>query len=194
MFLHFKDRFPQLNAYWDKYLPLQKRMELPAKTVLLEEGKVSQHYIFIEKGCVRTFFNNKGADKTVQFFFENEGLASFESFVNDTPSPCTIETIEPSVVYLLPKKYVNQLMAELATQPDFAHLIMQIFASRLTHYINEFVSFIRDTPEERYQNLLAERPHIIQRVPQHYIASYLGVSTVHLSRIKSKLAKGKPHF
>jgi DNA-directed RNA polymerase specialized sigma subunit len=60
--------------------------------------------------------------------------------------------------------------------------------------MNEFVSFIRDSPEERYRKLLNERPHIVQRVPQHYIASYLGVSKVHLSRIKSKLAKGKLHF
>jgi len=130
----------------------------------------------------------------VQFFFENEGLTSFESFVNHTPSFVTIETIEPSVIYLLPQKYVSQLMDELAGEPGFVRLMMQISAQRQTHYMNEFVSFIRDTPEQRYQNLLTQRPHIVQRVPQHYIASYLGVSTVHLSRIKSKLAKGKLHF
>jgi CRP-like cAMP-binding protein len=194
MFFHFKDKFPRLNVYWDKYLQFQKRIEAPAKTVLLEEGKISQHYIFIEKGCVRTFFNNNGDDKTVQFFFENEGLSSFDSFVNNVPSSCTIETIEPSVVYLLAKKYVLQLMDELSHEPDFTQMILQMTARRQMHYINEFVSIIRDTPEQRYQLLLNERPHIIQRVPQHYIASYLGVSKVHLSRIKSKLAKGKPHF
>ncbi|QEM09405.1 Crp/Fnr family transcriptional regulator [Mucilaginibacter rubeus] len=194
MFFHFKDRFPKLNAYWDKYLPFQKRVEAPAKTVLLEEGKISQHYIFIEKGCVRTFFNNNGDDKTVQFFFENEGLSSFDSFINNVPSTFTIETIEPSVIYLLPKQHVLRLMDELSHEPDFAQMILQMTARRQMHYINEFVSIIRDTPEQRYQLLLSERPHIVQRVPQHYIASYLGVSKVHLSRIKSKLAKGKPHF
>jgi CRP-like cAMP-binding protein len=103
MLFHFRDKFPRLNAYWDKYLPFQKRLEIPAKTVLLEEGKVSQNYIFIEKGCVSTFFNNNGDDKTVQFFFENDGLSSLDSFTNNIPSLITIETIEPSVVYLLPK-------------------------------------------------------------------------------------------
>ncbi|WPU94280.1 Crp/Fnr family transcriptional regulator [Mucilaginibacter sabulilitoris] len=194
MLFHFRNKFPELNSFWDKYLEYQQRMEVPAKTILLEEGKVSGQYIFIEKGCVRTFFNNKGDDKTVQFFFENEGLASFDSFINNTPSPFTIETLEPSIVYLLPKQYVTQLMGELSQKPYFLEMILQVSAIRQMHYINEFVSFIRDTPEERYQNLLNERPHIVQRVPQHYIASYLGVSTVHLSRIKSKLAKGKPHF
>jgi hypothetical protein len=69
MLFHFRNKFPQLNFYWDKYLEFQKRLEVPAKTILLEEGKVSQQYIFIEKGCVRAFFNNNGNDKTVQFFF-----------------------------------------------------------------------------------------------------------------------------
>jgi CRP-like cAMP-binding protein len=194
MFFHFRNIFPQLNQFWDKYLGFQKRLEVSAKTVLLEEGKVSGQYIFIEKGCVRAFFNNNGDDKTVQFFFENEGLTSFESFINETPSLFSIETIEPSIVYLLPKQYVIQLVDELNHEPDFMQIILQLSARRQTHYINEFVSFIRDTPEQRYQKLLNERPHIVQRVPQHYIASYLGVTTVHLSRIKSKLAKGKLHF
>jgi CRP-like cAMP-binding protein len=194
MLFHFKNIFPQLDTFWDKYLPFQQRLETGARSVLLKEGKVSQHYIFIEKGCVRAYFNSNGKDKTVQFFFENEGLTSFESFINSSPSQITIETIEPSVIYLLPKRYVTQLLEELTKQPDFVQLILQISARRQTHYINEFVSFIRDTPEQRYQNLLTQRPHIIQRVPQHYIASYLGISTVHLSRIKSKIAKGRSHF
>jgi CRP-like cAMP-binding protein len=194
MLFHFRNRFPQLNKYWDKYLEYQERLDVPAKTILLEEGKVSQHYILIEQGCVRAYFNKNGEDKTVQFFFENEGVSSLESFVNNTPSYVTIETLEPSVMYRMPKLYVNQLLEELSREPDFVQMFLQIVAIRQTHYTRELVSFIRDTPEERYQNLLNERPHIVQRVPQHYIASYLGVSTVHLSRIKSKLAKGKPHF
>lgn len=175
-------------------MEFQIRSEVPAKTVLLEEGKVSQQYIYIETGGVRTFFNNDGIEITVQFFFEEQGLSSFESFVNNTPSQFTIETIEPSVVYLLPKQHVIELLRELSNQQDFMQMILQITASRQTYYINEFVSFIRNTPEQRYLRLLTERPHIVQRVPQHYIASYLGISSVHMSRIKSKLAKGKSHF
>jgi CRP-like cAMP-binding protein len=191
MLFHFKDKFPQLTPYWDKYLEFQKRMEVPAKTVLLEEGKVSEHYIFVEQGCIRLAFNNNGNDKTVQFFFEKEGLTSLESFLKNTPSLFTIETIEPSIIYLLPKKQFHNLMAELSREPGFLNMILEIFTERQLHYMHEFVSFIRDTPEQRYQNLLNDRPHIIQRVPQHYIASYLGVSRVHLSRIKSALARKK---
>lgn len=194
MIFQFKDRFPQLNRFWDKYLKYQKRIEIPARTVLLEEGKISQNYLFIDKGCVRLFFNNNGEDKTVQFFFEHEGLTSFDSFINNVPSMFTIESIEASVIYVMPKKYVMQLMEELSHEPDFIKTLIQMSGLRQIHYINEFVSSIRDTPEQRYRNLLKERPHIILRVPQNYIASYLGVTSVHMSRIKNKIASGKAHF
>ena len=194
MFYHFRNQFPQLNAYLDKYVPFQERLEAGAKTVLLEEGKRSQYYIYIEKGCIRTYFNNNGKDITVQFFFEQEGLSSIDSFINNVPSQVTIETIEPSILYLLPKEHVLQLFDDLSQDPAFTKILLQMSAQRQIHYIKEFVSFIRDTPEQRYLLLLQERPHIVQRIPQHYIASYLGVSKVHMSRIKSKLAKGKSHF
>jgi CRP-like cAMP-binding protein len=191
MLLHFKDKFPQLIPYWDKYLEFQKRVEVPAKTVLLQEGKVSGQYIFIEKGCIRTYINNKGVDKTVQFFFEHQGLTSFESFLKNKPSLFTIETIEPSIVRLLPKVHVNRFMDEISRDPALFKIVLEITAERQLHYMKESLSFIRDTAEERYQKLLDERPHIIQRVPQHYIASYLGISRVHLSRIKNALAHKK---
>ena len=191
MLFHFKNKFPQLIPYWDKYLKFQKRIDVPAKTVLLEEGKISGHYLFVEKGCIRAAFNNNGNDKTVQFFFENDGLTSFESFLKNTPSLFTLETIEPSIIYLLPKIHVNNLMDELSREPGFLNMFLEISAERQLHYMHEFVSFIRDTPEQRYRNLLKERPHIVKRVPQHYIASYLGITRVHLSRIKSALARNK---
>lgn len=194
MIFHFRNKFPQLDGWWEKYKPLAKRVEAAAKTVLLEEGATSRHYIFIESGCVRAYFNNNGKECTVQFFFEGQGLTSFDSFVNNVPSQFTIETIETSVVYMLAKRYVVRMIDEMRGEPEFVSMLFQLSAQRQVYYINEFLSLIRDTPEQRYQNLLTERPHIVRRVPQHYIAAYLGVSAVHLSRIKAKLAKGKDHF
>lgn len=194
MLFHLKNKYPELIPYLEKYAVYFEKMEVASKTILLEEGKISQHYFYIEKGCVRTFFNNKGEEKTVQFFFENEGLASIESFVNNIPGLFTIETLEPSIVHKLAKQHALQLIEELGEQPKLRHIMLQASIARQTHYANEFVSLIRDTPEERYLNLLTKKPHIVQRVPQHYIASYLGISTVHLSRIKSKIIRGNNHF
>lgn len=194
MFLHFRKQFPQLNQYWDKYLPFQQRLEVPAKTVLLKEGQVSQNYISIQQGCVRAYFDKDGNEKTLQFFFENDGFSLFDSFVNEVPSQFTIETIERSVLYLLPRIHVLQLIEDLSHEPSFMQMLLKISAERHKRYNNELISFIRDAPEQRYERLLTERPHIIRRVQQHYIATYLGVSTVHLSRIKGKIARGADHF
>jgi len=186
----FKDRFPELDPYWEKYIALQKRVEYPAKAVLLKEGKTAQNYYFVEKGCLRLCFDNKGKDITVQFFFENEGVASLQSFQKSIPSMFSIETIEPSVVQVLSKTHFNAMLKELDQQPVFLKALMEVSFERQRHYMNEFLSRVRDSPEERYVNLVRDRPHIVKRVPQHYIASYLGVTPVHLSRIKNKVARG----
>jgi hypothetical protein len=70
----FKDRFPSLQPFWDKYSVLQERVALPAKTILLPEGKIAQNYYFVEKGCLRVCFDNKGKDTTVQFFLKTKAL------------------------------------------------------------------------------------------------------------------------
>ena len=191
MFFQFKDQFPHLKPYWDTYIGLHKRIEVPAKTILLEEGEISKRSFLIEKGCVRVWFNNNGKDTTFQFFFENEGLASLESFRKNIPGMFTIETIEPAIIHVLHKKDFDQMMGTLNKEPDFLRQMTDILFERQLHYMKEFLSFIRDTPQQRYLNLLNEKPQLIQRVPQHYIASYLGITTVHLSRIKNKLLKEK---
>jgi CRP-like cAMP-binding protein len=83
------------------------------------------------------------------------------------------------------------MLKELDQNPDFLKALMDISFERQRHYMNEFISRIRDTPLQRYINLIKERPHIVKRVQQHYIASYLGITSVHLSRIKNKLARNK---
>jgi CRP-like cAMP-binding protein len=189
MIFTFKDRFPHLGPFWDKYTALQQRKVFPARTILLQEGKTAQNYYFVEKGCLRLWFDNNGKDTTVQFFFENEGVASIDSFRKNIPSIFTIETIEPTTLQVLSKSVFNQMIKELGDNPEFLKAMLDIAFERQRHYMSEFLSRVRDTPQERYLNLLKERPHIIKRVPQHYISSYLGISSVHLSRIKNKLTQ-----
>jgi CRP-like cAMP-binding protein len=191
MFFQFKDKFPHLKQHWETYIGLHKRIEVPAKTILLHEGDISKRSFIIEKGCLRVWFNNNGKDTTFQFFFENEGLASLESFRKNIPSMFTIETIEPCVLYVLEKKDHETIMATLSNDTAFMNEMTNVLVERQLHYMKEFLSFIRDTPQQRYLNLLQQKPQTVQRVPQHYIASYLGITTVHLSRIKNKLLKEK---
>ncbi|OXB00246.1 Crp/Fnr family transcriptional regulator [Flavobacterium pectinovorum] len=191
MFTKFRNKFPISDERWIEYTSYFNRIEAPAKTTLLEEGEVSKKLFIIEKGCIRVWFNNNGKDLTTQFFFENQSVASIESFIKQFPSPVVIETIEPSVIWWISKNDMDKILEEVKEIPELRDRFIDMIFQRTFDYIRHFVSFIKDSPTQRYLTLIEEKPQIIQRVPQHYLASYLGVSTVHLSRIKSKLVHKK---
>ena len=191
MFEQFINKFSLDNDKWLDYVSCFKRIEVPARTILLNEGEISKKLFLIEKGCIRVWFNNNGKDITTQFFFENNMVASIESFKKKTPSPVTIETIEPSIIWWIHKKDLDRIIEEIKEIPELRDRFINAIFERTFEYMKHFISSIKDTPQQRYLNLLKEKPEIIKRVSQHYIASYLGISTVHLSRIKNKIAKKK---
>ena len=80
MFTPFRNKFLPEGDKWDSYVNCFKRIEVPAKTILLKEGEISKKMFLIEKGCIRVWYNNNGKDITSQFFFENEMVSSIESF------------------------------------------------------------------------------------------------------------------
>ncbi|MEP6749864.1 MAG: Crp/Fnr family transcriptional regulator [Bacteroidota bacterium] len=191
MFDQFKNKFPLDEERWNNYINCFTRIAVPAKTILLNEGEISKKLFLIENGCIRVWFNNNGKDMTFQFFFEYDTVASIDSFRKKIPSTVVIETIEPCVLWWIPKKDADRIINEISEIPALRNKFIDTVFQRTFDYMKHFFSFIKDTPAQRYLNLIEQKPQIIQRVPQHYIASYLGVSTVHLSRIKNKLANKK---
>lgn len=175
--------FNSSSGPWNKFGHLFKRKEIPAKTILLREGEISKNGFYIEQGCIRLFFNNNGKDITFQFFFEGEGVSSVESFRTDQPSLFSIESIEPSIIHTVSKKDFQKI---LETSPTIKQQVEDITVKRLFFYQRLFLSRIKDSPKKRYQELLANNPKLLQRVPQHYIASYLGITPVSLSRIRNR--------
>ncbi|CAN5506138.1 Crp/Fnr family transcriptional regulator [soil metagenome] len=187
----FRSKFPFPPEKWDAYAACFKRIDVPARTILLREGDISRKAYLIEKGCLRVWFINKGEETTFQFFFENNTVSSIESFKKSIPSLFSIETVEPCTLWWIDKTDLDWILDEVSERADIRERILDAMFERTLHYMQHFLSFVRDTPQERYLNLLTQRPYIVQRVPQHYIASYLGISRVHLSRIKQKLARQK---
>lgn len=191
MFEQLRNIPPATMEKLQPYLQPFRRIEVSAKTCLLREGEIARKFYWIEQGCVRACFNNDGADITFQFFFEHTAVASIESFRKNIASLIAIETIEPCILYCADKQDVEALLAAVSGDPQLRELLLETIFERTFDYMKHFLSFIRDTPQQRYERLLQERPELVRRVPQHYIASYLGISSVHLSRIKSRIAKGK---
>lgn len=138
---------------------------------------------FIEKGCLRTLVNNDGIDITTQFFFEGDRVSSIESFMRNHPSLYSIETIEPCVLQTISQKDFQNVLENF---PEIKEEMQEHLFKRLLQAQNFFYSYLKNDPQQRYKELIEEHPHIIQRIPQHYIASYLGITPVSLSRIRNR--------
>lgn len=158
-------------------------LSVPSKSILLEEGKIAEKLYLIRKGCLRLFFYNEGKDITFQFFFEGDFVASFDSLYKRQPSLFFLESIEPTEVFVIKR---DDFYALIETVPSLKKYYEEKLIERFHVYQQLFLSRIKNTPQQRYEELLREYPNIIQRVPQHYIASYLGVTSVSLSRIRNR--------
>ncbi|PST83096.1 Crp/Fnr family transcriptional regulator [Pedobacter yulinensis] len=168
---------------WQQFAHFFKKAEIPAKTVLLREGEVARKIYYIEKGCFRLSLNSEGKDITCQFFFEGEGISSAESFKYARPSLYTIESIEPSIIYTLDKEDFQMMIRQ---SPAIKEELEERTFQQLLIMEKLFISRIKNSPEKRYEELISQYPHILQRVPQHYIASFLGITPVSLSRIRNR--------
>jgi CRP-like cAMP-binding protein len=174
----------QLKSAWKKYKHLWNRVEVPARTVLLKEGDISRKAYVIERGCVRVWFNHNGKEISFQFFFEGDVVLSVESFRKMAPSSFYIETIEAAVLYWISRTDMDRVIREDSFLNNY---LMDWAVERQAEFIRHFFSFLKDSPRQRYENLLHDKPQIIQRVPLQYIASYLGITPVSLSRIRNRV-------
>ncbi|MFA6570981.1 MAG: Crp/Fnr family transcriptional regulator [Bacteroidota bacterium] len=177
------DKFKNDTVNRIEFQDLFIERKIASRTILLKEGEISKYVFFIKKGCLRQWFNKEGKDISFQFFFENQPVASIDSFINGQPSLFTIESIEPSTILSISKDSFDKLYQ---VYPEIKDAFQDFIFQRLRNYTQLFLSRIKDTPKERYEELITEHPEILKRVPQHYIASYLGVTPISLSRIRNR--------
>jgi CRP-like cAMP-binding protein len=163
-------------------------LELKKKALLLREGEMCRHVAYIESGCLRYFYNVNGEEHTGQFFFENGWYTDYDSFLRRVPTTQNIQSLEPTRVWLLHRDTLYRLYEERPVFERFGRLMAeQAFQGLRTR--ND--ALLNLTPEERYLRLLQERPKVVARVPQHYIASHLGLKPESLSRIRKRLANNR---
>ncbi len=168
---------------WAQFQDSFVEIEIPSKFVLLQDGEISKHIFYIKKGCLRQWYNKDGKEITFQFYFENQQVASIDSFLNNQPSLFTIESIEPSNIISINKEVFETLNK---IYPEFKDKFNEFLYQRFRNYAQLFLARIKDSPKERYDDLLKNHSDIIKRVPQHYIASYLGITPISLSRIRNR--------
>ena len=153
--------------------------------VLLKEGQQSKDGYFVLKGCIRTYYIIDGEEKTTAFYTEMEGLTP-HCVINKTPSEYYIACVEDSIITVAN----SEMEAEIFNKfPKFETLCRILSEELLVKAQINFDAFKTSSPEQRYLNLLQKRPDLIQRVPQHQLASYLGITPQSLSRMRARILK-----
>jgi CRP-like cAMP-binding protein len=150
---------------------------------LVSEGKICRHLYFLEQGALRGFYNLDGKDITHWFAFENDFVTSFHSFITQQPAVENIQLLEGSVLWAISKESLSKLMNEYHELERLVRIAYEKYYLRLEE---RFVNAQFKTATERYQSLLMQTPHILERVPLGYIASYLGISQETLSRVRAR--------
>ncbi|OJW13788.1 Crp/Fnr family transcriptional regulator [Mucilaginibacter sp. 44-25] len=150
-------------------------------------GEVCKTIGFVLSGSVRYYHLIDGKDITNYFSFENDYVSSYKSFLTGEPCISYIQALEPTTILTISKKNWDAMLNNpmLAYKIErFGRLLAEYY---LICYEDRVTSFITQTPEERYLKLLESGKDIIRRMPQHYIANFLGITPVSLSRIKRRI-------
>ena len=160
---------------------------LKKKQYFAVPDKVCDKVGFIVTGAVRYFHIKDGEDITGYFSFENEFVSSYKSYLTGLPGNSYVQALEDTKLITFTRKDMDQMLANpmLAYKMErFGRLVAEYY---LICYEDRVASFVTQTPEERYLNLLSSGKEILQRMPQHYIAHFLGITPVSLSRIRRRV-------
>jgi CRP-like cAMP-binding protein len=177
------ERFPHFEKLLDEIIV----KDIRSGTTLLAEGDIATKLFLVINGCLRTYFiKESGIEITSQFFIEGQMVSSFESAMTGAPSRQYIDAVEDSIIGFIQITNFKKMISE--SGPGMYHFNKYLI-SRLIFYMNHHASFILDNPEKRYKKLLQDNPALVSRLPQQYIASYLGITPVSLSRIRTRLRK-----
>jgi CRP/FNR family transcriptional regulator, anaerobic regulatory protein len=159
-------------------------LKLDKKEHWIQQGDMFTDIAFVVKGCFRTYFMKNDQERTSQFFFENSWYTDYESWVTRQPTCVSVEALEPTELMVIPFRELERLYEQ---NPKFERVGRVMAEDTIIRIRNRNISLLNDSPEERYLQLLQQRPKVIKRVPQHLIASYLGIEPETLSRIRKKI-------
>jgi len=155
------------------------------KETVFFSGKVCNKLYFVSQGCLRSYtIDENGVEHTMQFAFENYWISDLYSYVTGKPAVYNIEALEPSEVFIFYKDEFDELLNNIPQLERHWRILLQNAYLATQERLNCTLSV---TADKQYEDLIKRHPNIAQRVPQIYIASYLGITPESLSRIRKKL-------
>jgi CRP-like cAMP-binding protein len=156
-------------------------------TILLQEGQNSKESYFVLNGGIRTYYVLDGEEKTTAFYTEMEALTP-NCVISKTPSQYYIGCIEDTILLISNSDMEEDINRKF---PKFEIMCRMFSAELLAKNQIDFDEFKTSSPKQRYLNLLQKRPDLVQRVPQHQLASYLGIKPQSLSRLRARIIEKK---
>jgi CRP-like cAMP-binding protein len=177
----------------DEEFDFCKTLFLPKKLrkrqYLLQDGDVNKYTAFVSKGLLRSYtVDEKGNEHILQFAFEGWWMGDLYSFLTDEPSSFNMEALEACELLLITKPSWELLLNKM---PAFERYFRILIQNNLIATQKRLMGSLSKSAEEKYVNLINNFPACLQRVPQHMIASYLGITPETLSRIRSQIAARK---
>lgn len=169
------------------FLSIFEEKKFKKNTILLESEKVAHEVFFIMKGALRQFYiDENGNEKICNFSFENDFLTDLESFSRQISSHSSIIAQEDCICLVT---NCVKLVEAIKESDDIAKFFSAVVENVASDSIRRTKSLLSFSPEKQFLELLEDKPQILQRVPQRYIAQYLGIAPESLSRIRKRLAK-----
>ena len=175
------------DAEWDLVKEHLGLIALKKKKHFTEAGKICTDVGFVISGSVRYYHIKDGEEITNYFSFENELVSSYKSFLHQEPGITYLQALEDSLIVTISFDNMQRMLAHPVLAYKMERMCRLIAEYYICCYEDLVASFITQTPEERYLALLSTGRDILQRMPQHYIAHFLGVTPVSLSRIRRRI-------
>lgn len=190
MFELLHKKFTEIIDLSDEEFEYAKTLFIPKKLkkkrVLIGEGEVCRYTVFVEKGLLRSYKeDDKGNEHILQFALEGWWMGDLYSFLTNETSLYNIEALEDSELLLITKPSWDLLLEKV---PAFERYFRVLIQNNLINTQRRLMGSFTETAGEKYEKLLREFPDILQRVPQHMIASYLGITRETLSRTRSQIS------
>jgi len=183
-------RFITLTSEEEQYFTSILRLKkLKKKQYLLQEGDITRHEYFVNKGCLRTYtIDEKGQEHIIQFAIEDWWTGDMYSFLTQTPARYTIDALEDAELLSLEKNAMEELYIKIPKfEKFFRHLLQNAFIAGQSRIID----MISLSADDRYCNFVTQYPSMERRLPKKQIASYLGIKPESLSRLRSNWLKRK---
>lgn len=183
---HFNEQVAFTKDEFDMVAGLSVPYVLKKNELVYKQGSIPAYGGFIFKGSMRHFYSDPTThiETTVDFEFEDSCFGDLRSIFHHEPAITSVITMEETIIGRLDKKHYLHLIDHCK---PFAKMMLLAMEHRYTLLMYDTINSRNEDADVRYQKMLSSYPHILQRVPQHYIASYLGIKPQSLSRIRKNI-------